>query len=129
MFAKIDPASAVGGADYALPCRGLAATVPSRGRVSFAERRNKCVLTRTQWCRRRRYFGARENGDDTYTRVSRAWHSSLNQLKKPQTARASHLCELFQTGDRDIAGQCPLAGLAKLPKPLLLDAISTQGVQ
>ena len=72
---------------------------------------------------------ARETGDDTYTRASRSWHRSLNQLKKLQSARASHLCELFQTEERDIAGQCPLADLAKLPKPLVIDTISTLGVQ
>ena len=72
---------------------------------------------------------ARENGDNTYSSASRTWHRSLNQLKKLQSARASHLCELAESTERAVAAQCPLADITKLPKPLVIDIQDTQGVQ
>jgi len=55
-----------------------------------------------------------------HSRASRNWHRSVNQLKRLQSARASIDCELYHLAEQQVADQCPLADLNKLPKPLVI---------
>ena len=64
--------------------------------------------------------------NSAHTRASRNWHRSLNQLKRLQSARASIDCELYHLAEQQVADQCPLADLTKLPKPLVIDTPEVQ---
>jgi hypothetical protein len=59
-----------------------------------------------------------------HSRASRNWHRSLKQLKTLQSARASHFSHLYETAERDLGEQFPLADIKKLPKPI---RIPTEG--
>jgi len=80
----------------------------------------------------------RDNSDNTaaesqllaaHNRASRNWHRSFKQLKKLQSARASHVAQLYQPFERRVGAQCPLADVAKLPKPLYCPTNESQEVQ
>jgi hypothetical protein len=64
-----------------------------------------------------------------YSRASRNWHRSLKQLKSLQSARATHVCRLFEAEEREIARRCPLADIGKLPKPFRVPAATAAEVQ
>jgi hypothetical protein len=57
--------------------------------------------------------------DDAYNRASRNWHRSLKQLRALQSARASHISNIYEPSERLIAAQTPLADIARIPKPLV----------
>ena len=59
------------------------------------------------------------------TRASRNWHRSLKQLKKLQSARASHVAQFYQPEERRFGAQCPLADVNKIPKPLYCNTSET----
>ena len=61
-----------------------------------------------------------------HTRASRNWHRSVKQLKHLQSARASIDCELYHLAQQQVADQCPLADLTKLPKPLIIETLEVQ---
>jgi len=64
-----------------------------------------------------------------HSRASRNWRRSLKQLKKLQSARASHFAQLYQTVEREFGAQCPLADINKLPKPLIIPTPAETEVQ
>ena len=59
------------------------------------------------------------------TRASRNWHRSLKQLKKLQSARATHVAQFYQPEERRFGAQCPLADVNKIPKPLYCNTNET----
>ena len=64
-----------------------------------------------------------------YSRASRNWHRSLKQLKKLQSARASHYTQICCPADIEHTGAAPLADIAKLHKPLHFPNAVTPEVQ
>ena len=64
-----------------------------------------------------------------HNRASRNWHRSLKQLKKLQSARASHVAQFYQPEERRVGAQCPLADVARLPKPLYCPINESMEVQ
>ena len=64
-----------------------------------------------------------------YSRAPRNWHRSLQQLKKLQSARASHYSQICCPADIEHTGAAPLADITKLPKPLHFPNAVTPEVQ